>query len=72
MSNAAYYAQRADQERAAATRATHPNVRHVHLKLAAAYEYRVSACNGSAGATDLPTTAGSFAIEIIARAASSN
>ena len=72
MSNEAYYAKRADQERAAATRATHPNVRHVHLKLAAAYESRVLAYNGSAGATDPPTTAGSFAIEIITRAASSD
>jgi len=72
VSNAAYYAQRADQERAAAIRATHPNVRHVHLKLAAAYDSRVSACNGTAGATDLPSTAGSFAIEVIARGAPSD
>jgi len=72
VSNAAYYAQRADQERAAAIRATHPNVRHVHLKLAAAYDSRVSACNGSAGSTDLSMTASSFGIEIIARAAPSD
>ena len=42
-SDTIYYARRVQEERSAAKRATHPNVRRCHLELAEAYEFRLRA-----------------------------